>query len=544
MSSSSTPSSSPRPATSALGPSAPASKSPATSLETLAEWGAEALEAVVAIDSSSDETSTTIPSSEGQRRLSGALAERFSALGLESDTDAAANLIVRIPATAGRESSPAVALMVHMDTAHGTRAVPRLEVIPQWDGSRVPYPKNPRLQVDAAHYPLLEAFVGDDLLHGPGDFPFGLDDKLGMAELMALARLLVAEPDLPHGEILLVFRPDEEIGRMEAVKGLAAELAARGVRFGYTIDGLSPFEINVENFDATRARVRLGGRPLELAGPVRRLRIGLIGVSTHGATARSEGYLNSTLIFTRAVRGRPDVVALDFASDSLLECNAVVEVAVVADTAAGLDEAERSVLASFEREIAEARPRGADLRVISRVDGAGAAHDDAARRLVQLLSDFLGRQGPAPLLAEESDGYQGYTNPHRAVRDGDDLVLDFRIRDFNRGAVDARAEHLRACAVAAGAPIEIAPQYVNMGPVLARFPDLPRLAEEAARHAGVRAERRPIRGGTGVDPFLEKGIPVANLGTGYFAPESEKELTSRQNIARHVRWLAHLVQLF
>ena len=56
------------------------------------------------------------------------------------------------------------------------------------------------------------------------------------------------------------------------------------------------------------------------------------------------------------------------------------------------------------------------------------------------------------------------------------------------------------------------------------------------------SRRRPIRGGTGVDPFLAVNVPIANLGTGYFAPESEKELTSKQNIARHVLWLAHLVQ--
>ena len=80
-----------------------------------------------------------------------------------------------------------------------------------------------------------------------------------------------------------------------------------------------------------------------------------------------------------------------------------------------------------------------------------------------------------------------------------------------------------------------------MGPMLARFPDVPRYADEAARRAGVAAERRPIRGGTGVDPFLDVGIPIANLGTGYFAPESEKELTSRQNIARHVPWFSALV---
>ena len=51
----------------------------------------------------------------------------------------------------------------------------------------------------------------------------------------------------------------------------------------------------------------------------------------------------------------------------------------------------------------------------------------------------------------------------------------------------------------------------------------------------------PIRGGTGVDPFLDNGVSIGNLGTGYFAPESEKELTSLQTMAAHARWLLALV---
>ena len=39
------------------------------------------------------------------------------------------------------------------------------------------------------------------------------------------------------------------------------------------------------------------------------------------------------------------------------------------------------------------------------------------------------------------------------------------------------------------------------------------------------------------------GAIIAAIATGYFAPESEKELTSRQNIARHALWLTHLVQV-
>ena len=82
-----------------------------------------------------------------------------------------------------------------------------------------------------------------------------------------------------------------------------------------------------------------------------------------------------------------------------------------------------------------------------------------------------------------------------------------------------------------------------MGPRLVDRPELVGWATEAARAVGQRAVVRPIRGGTGIDPFLDAGVAVGNLGTGYFAPESEKELTSLQQLARHARWLVALVQV-
>lgn len=517
-------------------------------IDTLAQWGFEALQKVVAIDSSSDENSTTIPSTEGQRRLSAALAEHFKSLGFSSESDAAANLIVRIPASKGQESAPKVAFMVHMDTAHGTAALERLHVIPSWQGDRVPYPKNARLHVDAETYPMLRAFVGDDLVHGDGDFPFGLDDKLGMAELMTLARHLSSSSSGPvHGELLLVFRPDEEIGRMEAVVGLADVLANKGIKFGYTIDGLAPFEVNVENFDAARARIRIEGRTLTMPpGKSRCVRVAVTGVNTHGATAKSEGYLNSTVVFARALADLAGAVPVSFASDHLLECNAIIDVLVHAPDDAALDEAERALRTSFEQQVQPAAKRGAAV-AFTHVS-TPAALDDAASRMLAFLRELLSptrKSRPTPLLSEDSDGRQGYTNPHRAVVDdtgGRALVVDVRLRDFSPEALAARARHVVECAQSCGLAAEVVQQYVNMGPSLARFEELPRWAEQAAQDAGFTSLRQPIRGGTGVDPFLSRGIPVANVGTGYFAPESEKELTSKQNIARHVLWLAALLR--
>lgn len=511
-------------------------REPRTDEATLAVWGHRHLEAVLAIDSASDEASTTIPSTEGQRRISAALRGWLEPLGLVCAQDEAANLLAELPASPGCEARPKTALMVHMDTAKGTRAIEKLCVVPRWDGGRVPYPANDRLHVDVATYPLLQHFLGDDLLHGPGDFPFGLDDKLGMAELLTLAQLLAAEPELPHGPLVLVFRPDEEIGRMEAVEGLAVELQRRGVKYGYTIDGLEPFEVNVENFEAGRVRVTLQPAPLEAPAGARRLALQLTGVNTHGATAKSEGYRNATVIVARTAPRLPaGVLPLELVSDAELECNARLELLVPAGVT---DEA---VLAAFEPELAPLRRRGARLQPLGAVPPGSC--DDGLVKVVALLQDFLSAAQPAPLLAEESDGRQGYTNPHRVRREGAALHLDFRLRDFDVAALAARRRHVEHVAARAGATAEWAEQYVNMGPALARHPELVTWARAALQAVGRAGREQPIRGGTGVDPFLTRGVPVANLGTGYFAPESEKELTSRQNLARHARWLSALVQV-
>ena len=61
----------------------------------------------------------------------------------------------------------------------------------------------------------------------------------------------------------------------------------------------------------------------------------------------------------------------------------------------------------------------------------------------------------------------------------------------------------------------------------------------------MRAARRvrcAIERGSAPYPFLDQGVYVANLGTGYFAPESEKEFTSMQLLAEHALWLVALVQ--
>lgn len=494
-----------------------------------AELGARSLrhlELVVAIDSQSDERSTAIPTTEGQRVLATWLSGFFAALGATVERDEHANVLATFPGVGPLADRPPVAMLVHLDTARGTRAVPRLHVVRGWKGDRIPYPKNPTIQVDLATYPAAAEFRGQDVVHGDGDCPFGLDDKLGLAHLMTLATLLRDHPDVARPPLILVGRPDEEVGRHEAVVGLAALFAARGVRHAYTIDGILPFEINVENFEAAMARVVFPHGPVAAEGVHLVARIG--GVNTHGATAAAEGHRAAPRLVAEWAAAAPELVVTGFVSDSLRDCDAVVGATVPV----GAVERVRAALAAT---MAPHLPRGASFSLEEGVAGEPTA---AAGATIAWLQRFYASAPGFTLPCEDSSGRDGYTHPFRANPVDGGLRLDLRVRDFEKDGLERRLAHVRALAPA----VEIVRQYVNMGPRLAAHPELVTWATEAAAEIGVTPRVTPIRGGTGVDPFLDVGIPVANLGTGYFSPESEKELTSLQTMAGHARWLFALAQ--
>jgi len=507
--------------------------------QSLAALSFKHLEEVVAIDSQSDEGSSTIPSSEGQRVLAELVAARFAACGASVERDDHANVIATFEGRGEGVGAPPVALLVHLDTARGTSNPSHLHIRRAWDGTAVPYPKNPTLTVDVATYPGLSEFVGQDVVHGDGVTPFGLDDKLGLTHLLTLARVLAEDPTRSHPPLLLIGRPDEEIGRMEAVEGLAALLAARGVRSGYTIDGILPFEVNVQNFNAAHATARWTGRALDeatlLAYP-HELVVTLGGVNTHGATAFDERHRAATRFAAEILAAAGDLaLPVAFDSDHLRDCDGTLILRTKDN-----DAVERIVSAVVAPHV----PRGASLSFAEAADDSPTAPTDAVQRLFAGLTAFIASRPEhrdLPLYAEDSRGWQGYSHPYRARTDEAGAELDVRIRDFVPADLEYRRQHIRESFAASAAEVSDRDQYVNMGPRLADRRDLVDLALAAGADVGVAVREMPIRGGTGVDPFLERGTAIANLGTGYFAPESEKELTSLSLMAHHVRWLVALL---
>ena len=487
------------------------------------------LERVVAIESASDENSPTIPSTPGQAELARVVGAFFAEYGATIEQDAHANVIATLPGRGAGASAAPLALMVHLDTAKGTQPVEQLQVAPRWSGDALTWPANPRIRVDVATYPSLSAYLGHDVLHGPGDAPFGLDDKLGLTHMMTLAWLLSSNPEIDHPPLLFIGRPDEEIGRMEALHGLAKLLGERGVRTGYTVDGLDPFEVNVENFNGAGASVLFPSRQPRGDGPLVAVR--LVGVNTHGATAHAEGHRAATRLAAAVLGQVQDVEVVGFKSDPQRECDALVVFSVPTG-------GEEALQAALQAVVADHRARGADVVPVDLPEGFEP--DAAAHDMLRWVARFLASDPGFTLLAEDSWGRDGYSAPYRSFPVEHGVQLDVRLRDFSPDGLAARIAHARELG---GSACRVAHHYDNMGPRLADRPELVTWAQEAAASLGQEAPVFPIRGGTGIDPFLEAGVAIGSLGTGYFAPESEKELTSMQMLAGHARWLLALVQL-
>jgi tripeptide aminopeptidase len=124
-----------------------------------------------------------------------------------------------------------------------------------YDGGDIVLPDDPAMILSPKALPYLGQKAGDDIVTASGTTLLGADDKAGVAIIMAAARHLLANPDIPHGKIRIGFTCDEEIGR-----GVHADLPRDlGADVAYTLDGAQRGEIVYETFSADAAKVRIKG---------------------------------------------------------------------------------------------------------------------------------------------------------------------------------------------------------------------------------------------------------------------------------------------
>ena len=216
----------------------------------------ERLVRYAAIDSQSDASSDSSPSSVIQIELLNLLVAELREIGAEDArlTDYGA-VLATIPATLETDA-PTIAFLAHVDTAPGFYAQGVRPLVHRaWDGREIILPDDPQQVLSPDNLPYLASKVGDDIITAGGTTLLGADDKAGVAIIMTMAQHLLANPDIHHGRIRICFTPDEEIGR-GVHEDLPADLDAK---VAYTLDGGPLGEIVDETFSADGARVEIQG---------------------------------------------------------------------------------------------------------------------------------------------------------------------------------------------------------------------------------------------------------------------------------------------
>jgi len=280
----------------------------------------------VQIDTQSDPSSDSVPSTEKQKNLAHLLVQELIALGIQDAMmDKYGYVYASIPAIKDTPTTPVLGLLAHMDTSPDESGKDVQPIIhPNYDGKKIALPGDPSVILDPATQPALLDHIGHDLITSDGTTLLGSDDKAGVAILMQLAEDLLQDTDHSRPQIRLCFTIDEEIGR--GVDHL--DLKMFGADVAYTIDGSGMGTVFTETFNAVQATVTVQGVMVHpgyakgvMANSVRILSEIIASLPTHEApehTDEREGYIHPhTFSRSNASKAQSTLILRDFTQEGM-----------------------------------------------------------------------------------------------------------------------------------------------------------------------------------------------------------------------------------
>ncbi|MDD4001138.1 MAG: peptidase T [Bacilli bacterium] len=207
----------------------------------------------IKINTKSDPKSKLHPSSEIQKDLGRLLVKELEALNITVEMNDLGYVYASIPANTKAKT---IAFIAHLDTSPdfcGENV--QAQIIKDYDGNDVILNQAKNIIMPVEQFPFLKTLTGQSLIVTDGTTLLGADDKAGIAEIMSMAEHLSKNPDFPHGEIKIIFTPDEEIGEGP----LFFDYEKVNADFAYTVDGGKEGMINYENFNAASAIITING---------------------------------------------------------------------------------------------------------------------------------------------------------------------------------------------------------------------------------------------------------------------------------------------
>lgn len=287
----------------------------------------------VQIDTQSDGSSPTCPSTEKQKDLSSMLVKELLEMGIkDAHMDENGYVYATIPSTTDKKV-PVICFCSHVDTAPDCSGKDVKPIVHKnYQGKDIILPDDPSQVIRPSDHHHLKGMNGKDIVTASGTTLLGADDKAGVAEIMDAANHLMKHPDIKHGTIKIMFTPDEEIGR-----GVdKADLKKLGADFGYTMDGEAAGSLEDETFSADGATIKIQGvsvhpgyakgkmeHAMKIAGEIL-ARLPKYHLSPETTSGR-QGFIHPVAMSGELEHAKLDFIVRDFTEEKLHEHEALLE---------------------------------------------------------------------------------------------------------------------------------------------------------------------------------------------------------------------------
>ena len=382
--------------------------------------------------------------SKREGRIRQHLKEVAEARGWKTEIDAIGNLVVKVPATPGHESAPAVVLQAHMDMVTEKNS----GTVHDFENEGI------RLLVD-------RDAAGETIVRADGT-TLGADNGIGVALAFA-----AGEPEVVHGPLELLITVDEEEGMSGAANVDASLLDGRVM---LNLDTEEDHSIYIGCAGGCYADYTLSGAAEPLGGR-ETFKIAVSGLrGGHSGGDIHEGRGAATILLARVLQAAGgDFAWVEAEAGSKLNAIPREAWAIVAgggDLGGKLETAAARIEAEGR---AESFEPGLEIRVEKAdVPAAGALPAAESRRLLQLLlalpQGVIGMHPKIPSLVETSNNVATL----KSRREGG--KLEFLVGLLARSSAESRMEELVAkldsLAGLAGAEVKFSSRYPGWAPNL------------------------------------------------------------------------------
>jgi dipeptidase D len=438
--------------------------------------------------------------------------------GVEYRQDAGRNIVVRIPATAGRESAQTLVLQGHLDMV--------CERLPDSPND----PAEGRIELVRA----------GDWLTADGT-TLGADDGIGVAAMLALAE----DASLPHGPLELLMTVNEEVGGPEYGASALDPSLLTG-RILLNLDSEEDGKLTVGSASSTDSSIVVE-QPREPSAPGRAtLSVAVSGGSGgHSGVDIARGHANAIKVLGRVLREAFAVAPFRLVSlhggrsSNAIPRDAVAICSVSAEHTIRFRDAV-SAAAVTVRDAYRTTDPGVDATVGTAPPTADAWTEDATQRFLDLLA--VVPSGPLELSADFPGLVETSTSLGRAVSDARRLELHNLSRSSNAGALPGLIAALDAAARLAGGRLELGQTDPGWPPNLDSnaLAVTRRVYEELFMHPpGVTAVHAWLE--TAVIGDKVPGLDMVSFGPQIEAPHSPEERVSIPTVERFWRLLIGVV---